>query len=106
MALVSTSVALVSNSFLNEKPMRMVFFLHVMFAIACHPFEAMAFAGFTHSCQLELSKAAQRFAVTRRVQTTNELSQALRKALSRDDAGTARLGRAVTKAAMTSNPSY
>lgn len=41
--------------------------------------QAMAFAGFTHSCQLELSKA-------------------LRKALSRDDAGTARLGRAVTKA--------
>lgn len=41
--------------------------------------QAMAFAGFTHSCQLELSKA-------------------LRKALSRDEAGTARLGRAVTKA--------
>ncbi|CAE7868799.1 glcK [Symbiodinium necroappetens] len=41
--------------------------------------QAMAFAGFTHSCQLELSKA-------------------LRRALSRDDAATARLGRAVTKA--------
>jgi len=41
--------------------------------------QAMAFAGFTHSCQLELSKA-------------------LRRALSRDDGATARLGRAVTKA--------
>ncbi|CAE7440144.1 glcK [Symbiodinium natans] len=41
--------------------------------------QAMAYAGFTHSCQLELSKA-------------------LRRALSRDDAATARLGRAVTKA--------
>ncbi|CAJ1335356.1 unnamed protein product [Effrenium voratum] len=41
--------------------------------------QAVAFAGFTHSCQLELSKA-------------------LRRALSRDDAATGRLGRAVTKA--------
>ena len=46
-----------------------MFFLHKdwWYSSSCFPWQAMAFAGFTHSCQLELSKA-------------------LRKALSRDEA--------------------